>query len=300
METQRRFQFLETVALWEGEITASRIVDYFGVSRPTAQKVISAYRQKHPTNFNLYDNHQKAHVPGTQFKSHYSKGNFSEYLSFFGAEEIVASATHTSSQPYINNSGNNNSGNNHSANSHSANSHLALLPSPQRNVEPNLIRCIVKACKQKMRLDIGYYSVSSGSNEGRIISPHSIVFDGVRWHVRAWCERNQAYRDFVLSRFHDVPVFEEQALHTKEQDHEWNHIVDLIIQPDQRLTPAQSRAVELDYKMLNGQLVIPCRAALIKYLLQHLRLDSYQQNPQGQQIIVEAKCWQDIAPYRMH
>lgn len=175
METQRRFQFLETVALWEGEITASRIVDYFDVSRPTAQKVISAYRQKHPTNFNPYDNHQKAHVPGTQFQCHYSKGNFSEYLSFFGAEEIVASATQTSSQPYINNS----------ASHLSANSHLALLPTPQRNVEPNLIRCIVKACKQKKRLDIGYYSVSSSTNEGRIISPHSIVFDGVRWHVRA-------------------------------------------------------------------------------------------------------------------
>jgi len=277
MEDNKRFKLIEVSLLWDGGVNAKKLQDYFDISRTTAQRHIDDYKSAFPQNIARYDNKEKIHVPSHHFDPRVTSGSLSEYLSFFGTgEEAIVSDVDNS------------------------NLHIELLPAPIRNIEPKLIRSVIKACKQKLRVDIGYFSVSSGVTEGRIISPHSIVFDGVRWHTRAWCERSLAYRDFVLSRFHDEPVIEDStAIYTKAQDEDWNNVVDLIIEPDPRLSDIQRYAIELDYRMVNGRLVIPCRAALIKYVIQKLRLDSYNQNPEGQQIIVEANCWNDLEPYRL-
>ena len=277
MENVRRWQFMEVVMQWDGELTASRLCEYFGVSRTTAQKVISDYQIRHPANMADYNPKQKAHTPSQSFTPHYTKGELSEYLRFF-SEPVHFDTLSSSSCP----------------------TNLELLPSPIRNERPELIRAVIQACKHQRRLDIGYYSVSSGVNESRIISPHTLVFDGMRWHTRAYCERSKAFRDFVLSRFHEEPVFEDRrADKTKADDTEWNQLLTLNIQPDPRLNAAQRKAIELDYRMDQGQCVIECRAALIKYLLQKLRLDHYHHNPEGQQIIVEPECWHRIEPYRL-
>ena len=41
--------------------------------------------------------------------------------------------------------------------------------------------------------------------EIRLIAPHTLVYTGMRWHVRAYCEKNGQYRDFVLSRLRGEP-----------------------------------------------------------------------------------------------
>lgn len=33
----------------------------------------------------------------------------------------------------------------------------------------------------------------------------SVVYDGIRWHVRAYCEKRRDYLDFVMSRFRGTP-----------------------------------------------------------------------------------------------
>lgn len=277
MEDKKRLQLIEVCLLWEGGVNANTLQKYFDISRTTAQRHIDDYKNHFPNNIAGYDNKAKVHVPSGNFRLEITTGDLAEYLSFFGShgDSIIVSTETTSS-------------------------YIELLPTPTRNIEPMLIRDVIKACKQQLRLDIGYYSVSSGVTESRIISPHSIIFDGVRWHTRAWCERSLAFRDFVLSRFHDEPVIEDTtAIYTKSDDHDWLTIVDLEIQPDPRLNDAQKHAIELDYKMESGTLSIPVRGALVKYLIQKLRLDSYDPNPQGQQIIITPECWQTIEPYRL-
>jgi predicted DNA-binding transcriptional regulator YafY len=276
MEEFRRRQFIEVVLMWDGELTAKRICSYFNVSRTTAQKAITDYQHCYPDNLEAYNVKLKAHTPTSTFKPHYTKGVLSEYLLFFGDIEHIA--VNELEKDTL---------------------HLEMLPTPTRNIEPKLIRSIIKACKSHKRLDVGYYSVKSGVSESRIISPHTLVYDGMRWHVRAYCERSQEYRDFVLSRFHEEPEFESTATHTKEMDDDWNLFLDIIIQPDPRLNINQRKAIEMDYKMDNGQSKIVCRAALVKYLLQKLRLDSYHHRPEGQQIILEQECWHMIEPYRL-
>ncbi|MFK7864299.1 MAG: WYL domain-containing protein [Pseudohongiellaceae bacterium] len=84
-------------------------------------------------------------------------------------------------------------------------SNTEVLSAPVRNIEPSIIRAIVNAARQEMRLDVDYVSVNNPNDEGRVIVPHTLVFTGLRWHVRAWCEKNMDYRDFVLSRFRGSP-----------------------------------------------------------------------------------------------
>jgi predicted DNA-binding transcriptional regulator YafY len=34
----------------------------------------------------------------------------------------------------------------------------------------------------------------------RWIEPHACAFDGLRWHVRAFCRKDGVFKDFLLSR----------------------------------------------------------------------------------------------------
>ena len=267
-EAYRKFQFIEVILQWEGELTTNSLQNYFHIaSRTTASGLITKYRNDFPENLLPYDPKVKSHQPSRRFKPYYTQGNLEEYLSFFGESP---------NHPY-----------------------LDLIPAPIRNINTELVRQIIQACRQQKRLDIEYYSLSSGDFEGRIISPHTLVNDGIRWHVRAYCEKNQAYRDFVLSRFMGTPEEEGNAQFTAEYDQDWNTWLTVILQPDPRLSQESQRAIELDYLMENGKKAIPCRAALVKYLLQKLRVDNYHHKPEGQQIIVDSDCWESLKPYRM-
>lgn len=267
-EAQRKYQFIEVVLQWEGALTSNKLQTYFSIaSRTTAQSVINKYRSDFPNNLLPYDPKAKSHQPSKYFQPHYTQGTLEEYLSFFGE-----STSHD---------------------------YLDLISAPIRNINPELVRQIIQACHHKKRLDIEYYSLSSGDYEGRIISPHTLVNDGMRWHVRAYCEKNQAYRDFVLSRFMGSPEEEGSAQFTSEHDQDWNTWLTVTLQADPRLSKESQRAIELDYLMENGKKELQCRAALVKYLLQRLRVDNYHHKPEGQQIIIDSQCWETLKPYRM-
>jgi predicted DNA-binding transcriptional regulator YafY len=119
--------------------------------------------------------------------------------------------------------------------------------------------------------------------------PHTIVHTGLRWHVRAWCEKNQDYRDFVLSRFRGDADILDQSEHGHEEDLRWHEPVTIRVVPEPRLTDAQKDVVAHDYGMLDGVLKVETRGALVQYALQALRIDTSiaQLKPEAQQITVE-------------
>ena len=104
-----------------------------------------------------------------------------------------------------------------------------------------------------------------------------------------WCEKNQAYRDFVLSRFRGEPEIMDQSEHGIEGDTEWNLKITIRIAADPRLTVAQREVVEVDYGMQNGVLEIPTRARLVTYVLQLLNIKpaTIADDPTAQQIVVQ-------------
>lgn len=71
----------------------------------------------------------------------------------------------------------------------------------------------------------------------------------------------------------------------------------MILQPDPRLDVAQRAIIEGDYGMLDGQLEIPTRQALVKYVLQRYQIDAknLDPKPEAQQVVIgnlnELKPW---------
>lgn len=85
--------------------------------------------------------------------------------------------------------------------------------------------------------------------EGRVIQPHTVVHTGYRWHVRAWCEKNGDFRDFVLSRISDTPELVLPAEHGVQDDVAWQTLVTIRLKPDPRLNKAQQALIARDYGM---------------------------------------------------
>jgi predicted DNA-binding transcriptional regulator YafY len=110
----------------------------------------------------------------------------------------------------------------------------------------------------------------------------------MRWHVRAYCEKNGEHRDFVLSRFRGVPDILNKSAHGRMEDVAWHTNIELAITPDPRLTKRQQQVISHDYGMTRNKLSVPCKAALLQYVLQAFNLDAHKQKtrPEAQQIVI--------------
>ncbi len=264
---EQRFCFIEVMIIWQGRINATHLLKHFSLSRQSASKTFSRYLALHPQAITYSEQH-KGFIATTTFTPHFANGDFRQY------QELV----------------------NHSSDlSFSAIVDIAL---PTRNPSPLLAQPILRAIDNHLAIDIGYTSLTSPQYLDRIIEPHCLIFDGLRWHVRAFCHKNNMFRDFVLSRFNGAVVDEGHAQQDPLQDQLWHTQVTLSIQPDPRLSPLQQQVIIDDYQMQNGLLTIETRAALVNYVLKRLHLDNYQMDPCAQQIVLTTECEQAVRKYR--
>ena len=266
-EYAERFHFIEVMLTWQGRVNSTHLTKHFSLSRPSASKTFSKYLAQHPNSI-VYRDDIKVFVATAQFYRHYSNQEFSQY------QAIVNSDTKNSF------------------------SHVSEISIPTRNPQPKLAKPILRAIEDKLAIDIGYTSLTSPEYKDRIIEPHSLVFDGLRWHVRAFCRKNMAFRDFVLSRFNGEVINEGKAQSNADDDLWWHQIIELEIQPDQRLTTAQQQVISDDYQMVGNKLLIKSRAALINYLLQRLHISTEDPDPCKQQITLTPQSKKLIKPYR--
>jgi len=120
-------------------------------------------------------------------------------------------------------------------------------------------------------IQMTYQSMNQPVPSERTISPHAIAFDGSRWHIRAYCHQREDYRDFVFARILEITLGESSPI-DPATDSVWQREIEAVIEPHPALLPAHRRAVELDYGMTNGRLVLKTREALLLYVLRHLAL----------------------------
>ncbi len=263
-----RYRFIETIALWEGRLTTRHLCDTFGIGRQQASKDINNYlREVAPGNL-VYDKFLKGYKPAPDFEPKVTQGLADEYLHLMARNNELMNVFESLSLNMAN---------------------VEVLSQPVRDVKPQVLRPIMQAARLQKRLDVDYVSINNPDREGRIIVPHTLVYTGLRWHVRAWCEKNQEYRDFVLSRFRDIPEIMDDSEHGVAGDTEWNTNITIRIVPDPRLRRDQQDVVEVDYGMENGALEVRTRARLVPYALKLLHIDPKEElsDPTAQQIIVE-------------
>ncbi len=262
-----RYRLIEIVAYWEGRLTTNHLMNSFGIGRQQASKDINTYLTEVAPDNLIYNKRLKGYEPSPSFEPQLTTGTADEYLHILSRTKDLA---HTFSQLDLG----------------FANTHMLQLPS--RPVDPVILRTIVLAAREQRRVDIGYISVNNPETDGRIIVPHTLVCTPMRWHVRAFCEKNGNYRDFVLSRFRGLPELMENSEQGKEKDDSWNTEIELMLRPDPRLEPEQQAVIEHDYGMRQGFLSVRCKAALLQYVLQAYRLDPHKQEakPEAQQIVI--------------
>jgi hypothetical protein len=119
-------------------------------------------------------------------------------------------------------------------------------PVPERRIDPLVLRAVLFAMRGRESLDVAYQSMSRPEPARRVIEPHALAYDGFRWHTRAFDRESGEFRDFVLGRL-SKPKARTRASSMPENDIEWQTFVDLIIAPHPGLTPAQSKAIAIDY-----------------------------------------------------
>ncbi len=136
-----------------------------------------------------------------------------------------------------------------------------------------IVAKVTEAIHKGKALCITYVSLSSGETMREIV-PHTLVDNGLRWHVRGFDRKHGEFRDFVLTRIKAATVLEDFTLSEAEletQDRQWNRFVELELVPHPRIE--HSEAIELDYGMTGGVLKVEIRAATAGYLLRQWHVD---------------------------
>jgi len=266
VEKQSHNSIIELLAYWQGRVNATDLVNYYQRTRQQARKYIQSYQAQFPQNLH-YQASIKGFVLSEGFTLQYISGNVDQYLSWlsqssgFVSSELTPSLTDTS------------------------------LSLPKRQVSPFVMRGLIAAIKQKRRIDVDYVSLANPNYEGRIIQPFMFVKTGLRWHLRAYDEQHQQFRDFVLSRFSGDPELLDKANQSSVKDESWHTYINLIFEADSRLTAAQKTVIQQDYQMQKGQLIVNCRAALAQYLLQEMQVKTkfHDEYPEAQQLVLVNK-----------
>ncbi|RDV28941.1 WYL domain-containing protein [Alteromonas aestuariivivens] len=243
---KQRLAYIDFCLLFKGSIYRQDLISRFQVGLSAGSRDFSIYKELAPDNLS-YDSREKRYLQTTEFKpvfEHDAKitltklaNNISDGFDAIGDIHFPVEAPSSLNVPDI-----------------------------------FIVARLVQAILNNKAVSIIYTSLSSGSGARELV-PHSIVDNGLRWHVRAFDRKSQSFRDFVLTRISkvtikDMPDPEESA----QADTEWQCLVPLQIVPHPK-NVQHPTAIEMDYGMENKQLLIEVRAAMAGYLLRRWNVD---------------------------
>jgi predicted DNA-binding transcriptional regulator YafY len=247
-EIRKRLMAIELVALWEGRLVTNRLMQWFGISRQQASSDIRRYINEVNPGALVHDLAEKGYVPTVALQPALSSGQVSEYLELLISQNQQPCAEIVDAQDGI-----------------------CAVQLPDRALRPEIVREIVRATQTGNSLKIVYSSMSNPLPHERVITPHTLVYSGYRWHVRAYCHSRKAFRDFLVSRISRPPLPTIAVAPQSAEDEQWQKSVSLILIPNQHLSEAQRALVERDYAMPEGRLIVKTREALAIYVLQRYR-----------------------------
>ncbi|WP_087120726.1 WYL domain-containing protein [Brevundimonas sp. SH203] len=244
---EQRLAFIESRLFWEGGVNRADLVATFDVSVPQASKDLSLYQGQAPNNLR-YDSARKRYVATGAFEPLFFRLDANAYL-----RERSETEGELTNEEFVS---------------------AEWLPVPTRRIDPEVLRLIVAAVRERASIEINYQSMSPNRPEPfwRRVSPHSFAHDGMRWHVRAYCHRDERFLDFIASRCLGARDLGPQAM-SRSDDAMWTGRFDVVLCPNPLLSDSQQKVVADDYGMTDGQVTIPVRRALLYYFNKRLRLD---------------------------
>lgn len=236
---RERLLYIEQLGYWRGWVRRQDLVARFGISTPQASADLAAYQELNPGALN-YNKSERRYVSAPDMSPVLSKGRFSEAMTILGA--IKGGGVET----------------------------VVSIDLPLRSEPAAVVRQLVAATMAHRAIEIHYYSVNSGSAAWRWISPHAFAHDGYRWHVRAWCHKDKAYKDFVFGRI--AGTRGSKPAGAVPTDTDWLTHITVRFRARATLSAVQKQAVERDFAMKSGVGRIRVRRAMLFYTLAYLGL----------------------------
>ena len=261
-QTQReRLFYIEVKAFFCGDLTRADIERRFGVKPAASARDLSTYRRLAPQNL-FYDAGQRKYATTDRFAplfEHSAERVLTWFRAGFG-DNMDQKLKRT-----------------------------VPCESASDLVKPDIetLATLTRAIAGRRQVKVNYLSLSSGAST-KTLCPLALADTGLRWHLRAFCEKSNQYRDFVLSRFRGQPDLMHKTDISAAQDSGWTTKLCLEFQPDPRLKPAQQEVLAHDYQMQHGQLHIHTRACLAQYILQEMQVNIRDINisPEAQQLVL--------------
>lgn len=243
---RERLAYIEHILLFKGEAARMELMERFGVAAAQATKDLAHYHELAPGNVE-YDKSRRLHVRGANFSP----------LFAYDVQRVLA----TLCQGY----GDGLAG-------RVSSPWPCEVPHALNTPSLEIVATLCEAIYKRSPVCVSYVSLSSGE-QSRILVPHTLVDNGLRWHVRAFDRKHYQFRDFVLTRIKHAELENSPVVAHEEamQDKQWNRIVDLELRPHPRIR--HKEAIALDYQMQGGILHKECRAAVAGYLLRRWNVD---------------------------
>ncbi|MGL3710481.1 WYL domain-containing protein [Leptospirillum ferriphilum] len=247
----RRLEFIEFRLLWEGKINRSELVDFFGISIQQASLDFAKYLALARGNME-YDRSEKVYRATSCFEPRFQAPDtqaFLNQLANLTTGTLPLSLSFIGSRPPCD-----------------------IVTLPTRRVRTDVLLAVLWAIRDHSEIEVTYQSMRRPSATKRWIAPHSLAFDGARWHMRSWCHDSSMFRDFVLTRVQEIHARRPSEI-DGSKDTDWHTYVLVVIEPRPDLTVGQRDSVMTDFGMQNGKLVKTIRRALVQYFVRHLQID---------------------------
>lgn len=273
-----RLKAIELLSYWEGKLVTNRLIQWFRISRQQASLDIKTYNTIYNKNALVHDPSVKSYIPQSNFKLVLTQGSINEYLDLISSFDKDSFAYILQPEDYV-----------------------MAVQMPDRAVKPEIVRILIKAIKYHYCLKIIYASMQNPMWHERLITPHSLIYSGFRWYVRAYCHYHSDFRDFIISRIHRTPtVLEEDPINTVEQDTLWQEEIQFSLTANPKLDSAQQLLIESDFNMPEGGLPITVKKALLPYTLQRFQValnESEEVDALRYPIVVKAMDRKKLKPY---
>lgn len=234
-----RLRAIDATAFWLGRVNRADLLRRFGISVPQATNDLREYQARAPGNLH-YDAREKAYL---------TTEGFAPLFGAPGAETLLAGeeAGAWLSMP------------------------VDVAPRPARQLDPWLLRRVLAARRGGLALRVLYQPMDQAEASWRWISPAALGGDGMRWHLRAFHHEAGRYEDLLFPRM--LKVDGERPSGGLPADEDWERLVTVRLRPAAKLSPGQRRVVETDYGMVDGEVRLEVRAALLFLFTRRMRLD---------------------------
>ncbi len=248
---RERLRMLEVLLWWRGWVGRGDLLERFGISPAQASSDFQKYLEMNGEEV-FYQTSRKRYEASVKFQCRLHAPSLEEAVGIFlgGTAPVFATVGKAAM----------------------VGDKLAILTLPKRMAEVGISRKVMIALLAGQRLRVNYGSVSSNTVAWRYLRPGALAWDGRRWHVRAWCEKREEWRDFVLGRIGKAEWPEEFAGETPA-DEDWNRWEVVRFRVNPALEEDSRKALQIDYGLEGEVMELRVRRALKGYLLAEMFID---------------------------